>query len=68
MNAEKGCICTAGDPCDYHAATCITCIGGCQGHPVKVDKALDKPRRFVWGGRARIDPSKALHKKKEVRR
>lgn len=36
--AEKGdptkpCICVAGDPCDYHAATCITCYPKCQGHP-----------------------------------
>lgn len=27
------CICCTGDPCDYHAATCITCRPKCQGHP-----------------------------------
>lgn len=27
------CICLTGDPCDYHAATCITCHPKCQGHP-----------------------------------
>lgn len=27
------CICTTGDPCDYHAVTCITCHPKCQGHP-----------------------------------
>lgn len=27
------CICTAGDPCDYHAATCVVCPVRCKGHP-----------------------------------
>lgn len=44
--AMKGCICTAGDPCDYHAATCVTCIGGCQGHPVsRFDPEQDAAHR-----------------------
>jgi len=30
---KKGCICCAGDPCDYHAATCVVCHPKCQGHP-----------------------------------
>jgi hypothetical protein len=30
----KACVCTTGNPCDYHAATCITCPNGkCVGHP-----------------------------------
>lgn len=28
------CICSVGDPCDYHAATCRVCGNGCTGHPV----------------------------------
>lgn len=28
------CICEPGNPCDYHAVTCIICPSGhCQGHP-----------------------------------
>lgn len=30
---KASCICTPGDPCDYHAATCVTCPNGCVGHP-----------------------------------
>ena len=33
------CICTKGDPCDYHAATCLNCVGGCKGHPPEVSSA-----------------------------
>lgn len=35
--ALKLCICEPGDPCDYHAATCVTCTGGCSGHPVNLN-------------------------------
>jgi hypothetical protein len=32
--AVGACVCAKGDPCDYHAATCVVCPGGkCQGHP-----------------------------------
>lgn len=30
---NKPCVCEAGDACDFHRATCITCLGSCQGHP-----------------------------------
>lgn len=30
----SGCCCTPGDPCDYHAATCVVCVGKCKGHPL----------------------------------
>lgn len=35
MTTQKGyCVCTKGDPCHWHAATCITCPNGkCIGHP-----------------------------------
>lgn len=37
----RTCCCKAGDPCDYHAATCTTCgDGGCKGHPLP---ATEKP-------------------------
>jgi hypothetical protein len=30
----QACICEPGDPCDYHAATCVVCPPGrCTGHP-----------------------------------
>ena len=32
---KERCLCAQGDPCDYHAATCITCNGRCSGHPDK---------------------------------
>lgn len=31
----ESCVCTEGDPCDYHAATCITCTPRCTGHPAE---------------------------------
>jgi hypothetical protein len=40
---EKECICIPGDPCDYHAATCIICFPICQGHPSPMtEKQLDQ--------------------------
>lgn len=36
LRQPKSCICEPGDPCDYHAATCVVCLNGkCQGHPPK---------------------------------
>lgn len=30
---KRFCICEQDNPCDYHAATCLICVGGCKGHP-----------------------------------
>lgn len=29
----KSCVCTKGNPCDYHLATCVACPRPCAGHP-----------------------------------
>jgi hypothetical protein len=39
------CICTKGDPCDYHAATCLNCVGGCKGHPEPTREETAKKAR-----------------------
>ena len=41
--AKKPCICKVGDPCDYHAATCITCHPRCGGHPSMPDISIIEP-------------------------
>jgi len=33
--ARRQCICRPGDPCDWHAITCVVCYPRCQGHPVE---------------------------------
>lgn len=37
LSETKTCVCEMGNPCLYHAATCITCGPRCQGHPGEVD-------------------------------
>lgn len=51
------CICTVGDPCDYHAATCIVCKGGCKGHPCRFNPevdAADRTAEFVHNIETRV--------------
>lgn len=45
----QGCICCTGDPCDYHAATCVVCYPRCQGHPSETNNPLRQYDRIIPG-------------------
>jgi len=32
----RSCACSVGSPCDWHAVSCVVCVGGCKGHPQEV--------------------------------
>lgn len=47
---KKPCICTAGDPCDYHAASCTTCKGMCAGHPQDFEGLVTRVQNGILCG------------------